>query len=289
MADMKTGGRVLIVDDEPDIRELIAITLQRMNLRALHAGNRREAETVIVNEQPDLCLTDMKMPDGNGLDLVGWIQEHAPGMPVAVITAHGNVESAVSALKLGAFDFVSKPVDVNDLRRLVSAALNMGEAEKETPADDSRPQLLGDSAAIHRVREMIAKVARSQAPVHISGESGTGKELAARLIHETGPRAGQSFVPVNCGAIPSELMESEFFGHKKGSFTGAHVDKEGLFHVADGGTLFLDEVADLPLHMQVKLLRVIQEKCIRPVGASREIPVNVRVLSATHRDLQKLV
>ena len=288
-ANTKTDARVLIVDDEPDIRELIGITLQRMGVQTLYAANRREAEIAIVNHRPDLCLTDMKMPDGNGLELVGWIQEHLPGMPVAVITAHGNVESAVSALKLGAFDFVSKPVDVNNLRRLVNAALALGDAEKETPADASRPQLLGDSTAIHRVREMIAKVARSQAPVHISGESGTGKELAARLIHETGPRAGQPFVPVNCGAIPSELMESEFFGHKKGSFTGAHADKEGLFHVADGGTLFLDEVADLPLHMQVKLLRVIQEKCIRPVGASREIAVNVRVLSATHRDLNLLV
>lgn len=293
MADVNTErrleGRVLVVDDEPDIRELIGITLQRMGLRALYAGGRREAENIILNERPGLCLTDMKMQDGDGLDLVGWIQEHRPGMPVAVITAHGNVESAVTALKLGAFDFVSKPVDVNDLRRLVTAALGMGAAEKETPADSSRPQLLGDSAAIHRVREMIAKVARSQAPVHISGESGTGKELAARLIHETGPRAAQSFVPVNCGAIPSELMESEFFGHKKGSFTGAHVDKEGLFQVADGGTLFLDEVADLPLHMQVKLLRVIQEKTIRSVGAPRETNVNVRVLSATHRDLATLV
>lgn len=293
MADMNSGNvanaRVLIVDDEPDIRELIAITLTRMGVQALHAGGCREAERIIVNERPDLCLTDMKMLDGDGLDLVRWIQEHAPDMPVAVITAHGNVESAVTALKLGAFDFVSKPVDVNDLRRLVSSALNMGAAEREAPADASRPQLLGDSSAIHRVREMIAKVARSQAPVHVSGESGTGKELAARLIHETGPRAGRPFVPVNCGAIPSELMESEFFGHRKGSFTGAHADKEGLFHAADGGTLFLDEVADLPLHMQVKLLRVIQEKCIRPVGAAREVPVNVRVLSATHRDLSRLV
>lgn len=293
MADVNVGtqrnARVLVVDDEPDIRELIGITLQRMGLQAMYAGGQREAENVILNERPDLCLTDMKMPDGNGLDLVAWIQEHIPGMPVAVITAHGNVESAVTALKFGAFDFVSKPVDIKDLRRLVTAALGMGAPEKETAADASRPQLLGDSKAIHRVREMIAKVARSQAPVHISGDSGTGKELAARLIHETGPRAGQAFVPVNCGAIPSELMESEFFGHKKGSFTGAHVDKEGLFQVADGGTLFLDEVADLPLHMQVKLLRVIQEKTIRSVGAPREINVNVRVLSATHRDLAQLV
>lgn len=289
MADMNADARVLIVDDEPDIRDLLAITLQRMGLRTFAASGRREAETLILEHRPDLCLTDMKMPDGSGLDLVAWIQEHVPGMPVAVITAHGNVESAVNALKLGAFDFVSKPLDVNDLRRLVSAALRLGSVEKETSVDASRPQLLGDSDAIHRVREMIAKVARSQAPVHISGESGTGKELAARLIHDSGPRAGQPFVPVNCGAIPSELMESEFFGHKKGSFTGAHADKEGLFHVADGGTLFLDEVADLPLHMQVKLLRVIQEKSIRPVGAARELPVNVRVLSATHRDLATLV
>jgi len=292
MAELKTAtraARVLVVDDEPDIRDLLAITLERMGLATLQAAGVREAEVQILEQRPDLCLTDMRMPDGNGLDLVKWIQEHRPEMPVAVITAHGNVESAVQALKLGAFDFVSKPLDVNDLRRLVNSALTLGEAIKETPADASRPQLLGDSQAIHRVREMIAKVARSQAPVHISGESGTGKELAARLIHESGPRAGQPFVPVNCGAIPSELMESEFFGHRKGSFTGAHADKEGLFQAADGGTLFLDEVADLPLHMQVKLLRVIQEKCVRPVGAAREVPVNVRILSATHRDLGKLV
>lgn len=288
MADMnpaRADARVLVVDDEPDIRELIGITLRRMGAEPLYAGGQREAETVLLRDRPSLCLTDMKMPDGDGLELVSWIQDHLPGMPVAVITAHGNVESAVQALKLGAFDFVSKPVDVNDLRRLVTAALGMGAAEKEAIADATRPQLLGDSPAIHRVREMIAKVARSQAPVHISGESGTGKELAARLIHETGPRSGQPFIPVNCGAIPSELMESEFFGHRKGSFTGAHADKEGLFQAANGGTLFLDEVADLPLHMQVKLLRVIQEKTIRPVGSAREIPVNVRVLSATHRNL----
>ena len=293
MADLNSPrGRqatALVVDDEPDIRELLAITLQRMNIDTLLAEDLAEARATLGKRTPDLCLTDMRLPDGDGLGLVDWIQQHQPGMPVAVITAHGNVESAVDALKRGAFDFVSKPLDIADLRRLVDTALKLGKPEPLADADPSQPQLLGKSPAIQRVREMIAKVARSQAPVHISGESGTGKELAARLIHESGPRADKPFIPVNCGAIPSELMESEFFGHRKGSFTGAHADKEGLFQAADGGTLFLDEVADLPLHMQVKLLRVIQEKAVRPVGASREIPVNVRILSATHRDLHKLV
>jgi len=226
----------------------------------------------------------MKLPDGSGLDLVSHIQQHLTQVPVAVITAHGNVESAVQALKNGAFDFVSKPVDLNALRNLVSTALKLRE-QRAGAEGRGGTRLLGTSAAIEQVRTMIAKVARSQAPVHISGESGTGKELVARLIHENGARSDKPFVAVNCGAIPTELMESEFFGHKKGSFTGAVADKEGLFQAAEGGTLFLDEVADLPLHMQVKLLRVIQEKAIRPVGASRELLVDVRILSATHRPL----
>jgi two-component system response regulator PilR (NtrC family) len=229
----------------------------------------------------------MRLPDGDGLELVDWIQSEAPGTPVAVITAHGSVETAVRALKLGAFDFVSKPLDLNDLRKLVTAALKL---KGIAPARAVTSQgLVGHSLVIEQVRSLIAKVARSQAPVHISGESGTGKELVARMIHEAGPRRDGPFVAINCGAIPTELMESEFFGHKKGSFTGAVADKVGLVQTAEGGTLFLDEVADLPLHMQVKLLRVIQEKAIRPVGQTVEFPVDVRILSATHKALAELV
>ncbi len=274
----------LIVDDEPAIRELLNLTLTRMDVECLLAGDLEQARGLLQSRPVDICLTDMKLPDGSGLDLVSHIQQHQAQIPVAVITAHGNVESAVQALKNGAFDFVSKPVDLNALRSLVSTALKLREQRAGAEGRGS-VRLLGKSAAIEQVRAMIAKVARSQAPVHISGESGTGKELVARLVHENGARADKPFVAVNCGAIPTELMESEFFGHKKGSFTGAVADKEGLFQAAEGGTLFLDEVADLPLHMQVKLLRVIQEKATRPVGASRELPVDVRILSATHRPL----
>ena len=259
-------------------------SLTRMDVDCVLAGSLEEARSLLRSQPVDLCLTDMKLPDGNGLDLVSYIQQHLAQVPVAVITAHGNVESAVQALKNGAFDFVSKPVDLNALRNLVSTALKLRERRAGAEGRGAT-RLLGKSPAIEQVRGMIAKVARSQAPVHISGESGTGKELVARLIHENGARADKSFVAVNCGAIPTELMESEFFGHKKGSFTGAVADKEGLFQAAEGGTLFLDEVADLPLHMQVKLLRVIQEKAIRAVGAARELPVDVRILSATHRPL----
>jgi two-component system response regulator PilR (NtrC family) len=229
----------------------------------------------------------MRLPDGDGLELVEWMQQEAPGTPVAVFTAHGSVETAVKALKVGAFDFVSKPLDLNDLRKLVTAALKLRGVSP--PKSPMTPELIGRSPAMERVRALIAKVARSQAPVHISGESGTGKELVAKMIHDGGPRGDGPFVPINCGAIPTELMESEFFGHKKGSFTGAVSDKVGLVQSAEGGTLFLDEVADLPLHMQVKLLRVIQEKSIRPVGQASEIPVDVRILSATHRNLADLV
>jgi two-component system response regulator PilR (NtrC family) len=272
---------VLVVDDEPDIRELLAMTLRRMDLEPITASNVSEARQALRAHKFQLCLTDMQMPDGNGLDLVEWIQETVPEVPVAVITAHGNVEAAVRALKLGAFDFVSKPVNLGDLRKLVGSAIKV-QGAGDTLAMKG---LLGRSPAIDRVRELIDRVAKSQAPVHICGESGTGKELVAKLIHQQGPRAAKPFVPVNCGAIPSELMESEFFGHKKGSFTGAVTDKAGLFASAEGGTLFLDEIADLPLHMQVKLLRVIQERSVRPVGDTRETPVDVRVLSATHKDL----
>jgi len=281
--------RALIVDDEPDIRDLLSITLGRMQLQVSTAADYASAVKQLGIERFDLVLTDMRLPDGDGLDLVEWIQTHRPGVPVAVITAHGNVEAAVRALKLGAFDFISKPIDLAALRKLITATLKLGQKTDEGTGRGPSLRLLGDSKPMLQLRQMIAKVARSQAPVHISGDSGTGKELVARLIHESGPRADGPFVPVNCGAIPSELMESELFGHKKGSFTGAVADKEGLIRSAEGGTLFLDEVADLPLHMQVKLLRVIQEKAVRPVGETREVPVDVRILSATHRKLDELV
>ncbi|MGA9855300.1 MAG: sigma-54 dependent transcriptional regulator, partial [Gammaproteobacteria bacterium] len=285
---MNSKPLALIVDDEPAIRELLQLTLERMDVDSTTAGTLAEALKLMQSRPVDLCLTDMKLPDGNGLELVTYIQQHMAQVPVAVITAHGNVETAVEALKKGAFDFVSKPLDITDLRNMVNTALKLREYRGPAAAR-SMTRLFGRSQAIEEVRNMAAKLARSQAPVHISGESGTGKELVARLIHENGPRADHSFVAVNCGAIPTELMESEFFGHKKGSFTGAVADKEGLFQAAQGGTLFLDEVADLPLHMQVKLLRVIQEKAVRPVGAAKEIPVDVRILSATHRSLADLV
>jgi two-component system, NtrC family, response regulator PilR len=278
----------LVVDDEPAIRELLALTLRRMDIECVEAGTLSEARRSLQSRPVDLCLTDMKLPDGSGLDLVSYIQQHMSQVPVAVITAHANVESAVQALKNGAFDFVAKPLDIGALRALIQTALRLRE-NSDPHETRGGTFLLGHSGAIEQVRAMIAKLARSQAPVHISGESGTGKELVARLIHENGPRADGPFVAVNCGAIPTELMESEFFGHKKGSFTGAVADKEGLFQSAQGGTLFLDEVADLPLHMQVKLLRVIQEKAIRSVGAARETTVDVRILSATHRKLAELV
>ena len=278
----------LIVDDEPDICELLEITLGRMGIDTQRALDIKTAEQLLARHRFDLCLSDMRLPDGDGIDLVHKISTEYPDTPVAMITAHGNMESAVNALKAGAFDFVSKPVDLQVLRQLVNKALKLNPLEPEAAQKCGEPSsgsLLGRSKAIEIMRRMIAKLARSQAPVYISGESGSGKELAARLIHEQGPRIEQAFVAVNCGAIPQELMESEFFGHTKGSFTGAVADKEGLFHAADGGTLFLDEVADLPLAMQVKLLRAIQEKRIRPVGSAKEILVDVRIISATHKNL----
>ena len=278
-----TKPLALVVDDEPDICELLAITLERMDIDTDTCGNVETAKQRLASRDYQLCLTDMRLPDSDGLELVEWMQSSGLRTPVAVITAHGNVESAVRALKSGAFDFISKPVDLSDLRKLVANAMRLG------LAGAGKARLLGDSTAIANVRNVIAKVARSQAPVHITGESGTGKELVARMIHEQGARSTGPFVPVNCGAIPSELMESEFFGHRKGSFTGAVSDKQGLFHSAEGGTLFLDEIADLPLPMQVKLLRVIQEKAMRPIGQPDEIQVDVRILSATHKDLGQLV
>ncbi len=282
---------VLIVDDEPDLLELISLTLRRMSLRTRTASDLATAQRLLKSESFDLCLTDMRLPDGDGLDLVAWIQQNRAQLPVAVITAHGNVESAVRALKLGAFDFVSKPLDIGVLRKLVDNAIRLGAdaGAPEAPPEPGKARLIGHSTPMEQLRELISRVARSEAPVHISGESGTGKELVARLIHESGARRAAPFVAVNCGAIPTELMESEFFGHKRGSFTGAVADKKGLVQVAEGGTLFLDEVADLPLHMQVKLLRVVQEKTVRPVGESQEEKVDVRILSATHKSLAELV
>ena len=288
---MSTPRTALIVDDERDIRELLVLTLGRMGLRVDTAADVAQARERLAGSRYDLCFTDMRLPDGSGQSIIELIAQRYPETPVAMITAHGNVDAAVDALKAGAFDFVSKPVDLSVLRRLVQNALRLGEERRAQKSEvvSSGSRLQGDSPAMQALRATIAKVARSQAPVYISGESGVGKELVARLIHEQGPRASGTFVPVNCGAIPTELMESEFFGHKKGSFTGASGDKEGLFQSAHGGTLFLDEVAELPLHMQVKLLRVIQEKSVRPVGANIEAPVDVRILSATHKNLAQLV
>ncbi len=273
-------ARILIVDDEPDICELLEITLRRMKLDVETTQSFRGALRTLQIEHFDLVITDMQLPDGNGMELVQHIQKQYPNLPVAVITAFGSIDLATAALKAGAFDFVSKPVDLARLRELIQAAL-----QKPQPHNESLT-LMGHSQSMQQLRATVAKVARGQAPVFITGASGSGKERVARLIHELGPRSAQGFIPVNCGAIPAELMESEFFGHRKGSFTGAHDDKIGLFQAADTGTLFLDEVADLPLPMQVKLLRALQEKSVRPVGATQEIAVNVRIIAATHKDIQ---
>ena len=279
-----TAPRVLIVDDEPDLCDLLALTLRRMKLETVAAGDLDEARRLLERDRFDLCLTDMRLPDGDGLDLVRHIQRRCPELPVAVITAHGNMDTAIEALKAGAFDFLSKPLALDNLRDIVRHVLKL---PRRVPAGGE--ELLGESPAMREIRSTIARLARSQAPVHIHGESGTGKELVARLIHRLGPRAEAPFVAVNCGAIPAELMESEFFGHVKGSFTGAVRDKPGLFQSAHGGTLFLDEIGELPLTMQVKLLRAIQDKQVRPVGGEREVPTDVRILSATHQDLATMV
>ena len=280
--------RVLVVDDEADIRELLDLTLARMGLLADCVGSLAEARRMLTSQRYQLCLTDMRLPDGEGLELVRYIADTVADLPVAVITAHGSAENAVSALKAGAFDYIAKPVSLDQLRGMVKSALELPSPD---PAGDKGGEsgLLGKSPAIEQVRRLIDRVARSQAPVHVTGESGSGKELAARLIHTLGARRDRAFVPVNCGAIPENLMESEFFGYRKGAFTGATDDREGFFHVADGGTLFLDEVAELPLPMQVKLLRAIQEKRVRKVGATSEEDVDVRVICATHQDLKLLV
>lgn len=301
-----TNHLALIIDDEPDICELLELTLNRMGIDTFSAGDLKNAKKLLRENNISICLTDMRLPDGNGIELVKTIQESYNHIPVAMISAHGNMDTAIEALKSGAFDFVSKPLELAELRNLVKAAIKLADKNKAARSETGRlPEsrysiqeknkhpgkqtLLGNSPAMCETRKLIEKLARSQAPVYISGESGTGKELAARQIHHLSSRSDQPFIPVNCGAIPSELMESEFFGHQKGSFTGAIKDKRGLFQAAHGGTLFLDEVADLPLGMQVKLLRAIQEKAVRPVGSQQEQKIDVRLISATHKNLAKLV
>jgi len=286
MPDFPATASCLVVDDEADIRELLVLTLERMGLSVECASDVAEAQRKLERREFALCLTDMRLPDGDGLELMRHIFQHRPGMPVAVITAYGSAENAVAALKAGAFDYLSKPISLKQLRPLVQSALKLSERAKPPTAGLA---LIGDSAPIRQARQMIDKLARSQAPVYISGESGSGKELAARLIHTNGVRCEGPFVPVNCGAIPESLMESEFFGYKKGAFTGALQDREGFFQAANGGTLFLDEVADLPLPMQVKLLRAIQEKKVRMVGSTQEENVDVRIISATHRNLSQMM
>ena len=280
-------SRVLVVDDEADIRELIDLTLARMGLETACAGSVAEAIAALKEDDFQLCLTDMRLPDGEGLEIVRYIAEHCPQTPVAVITAFGSAGNAVAALKAGAFDYLAKPVGLEQLRALIKSALRLpdGGQDSENPLS----ALIGDSPSMQQVRTMIEKLARSQAPIYISGESGSGKELGARLIHSRSARATGPFVPVNCGAIPENLMESEFFGYRKGAFTGAQDDRDGFFLAASGGTLFLDEVADLPLAMQVKLLRAIQEKRVRKVGSVTEEAVDVRIICATHKNLRDLV
>ena len=299
-------SHVLIVDDEADIRELLVITLMRMGIETTTAQSCREAISRLGERTYDLCLTDMRLPDGDGMAVLSHIASHHANTPVAVITAYGSTDNAVAALKAGAFDYISKPIQLKQLREVIMAALNLPRSIRkagdkperkkspanpgaESPSEPARQRLLGDSAPIAKAREMIGKLARSQAPVHIAGESGTGKEVAARMIHADSSRREAPFVPVNCGAIPENLMESEFFGYRKGAFTGADADKDGFLHAAVGGTLFLDEVGDLPLAMQVKLLRVIQEKKVRKLGDTAEVAVDFRIISATHKNLSEKV
>ena len=280
-------ARVLVVDDEADIRELLELSLIRMGLAVESAGSIAEAKGLLEAKAFDLCLTDMRLPDGEGMELVRHISATCADLPVAVITAYGSTENAVAALKNGAFDYLTKPLALDQLRTLIKSAIAI--PQNATLSATGMPELLGQSAAMQAVRATIGKLAKSQAPVYVTGESGSGKELAARAIHSRGARRDQPFVPVNCGAIPENLVESEFFGYRKGAFTGADSDREGFFHAANGGTLFLDEVADLPLGMQVKLLRAIQEKRVRKIGAATEEPVDVRIICATHQNLQACV
>ncbi len=286
---MQNRPLALVVDDEEDLRLLMRMTLKRMDIDCYVADSLQQAHQLLKKNTFDVCLTDLNLPDGSGLQLVETITRNYPQLPVAVITAYGSMDIAIDALKAGAFDFVSKPIEMTRLKSLIEQALKVSAQVPLVNSGIEDQKLLGNSPVMQQLKATLHKLARSQAPVYISGESGTGKEVAARLIHLLGPRSSGPFIPVNCGAIPSELMESEFFGHKKGSFTGATEDKVGLFQSAQGGTLFLDEVADLPLSMQVKLLRAIQEKKVRPIGTQQEISVDVRLLSATHKNLQQLV
>ena len=282
--------KALIIDDEPDIRDLIQITLERMDIDCSCAADFSEAIALLEQQEFHFCLTDMKLPDGNGMDLIALAQKKYKRMPIAMITAFGNMETAVAALKSGAFDFIAKPIDLTRLREVVTAALKLTEVPLASHASKSNTvRLIGHSNSMAKLNSQIEKVARTQAPIFIHGQSGTGKELVAQLIHSLGVRRDKPLIAVNCGAIPRDLMESEFFGHMKGSFTGASSDKLGFFRAAEGGTLFLDEVAELPIEMQAKLLRVIQEQTVRPVGHEQELPINVRILSASHRDLHQRV
>ncbi len=286
---------VLIVDDEADIRELLVVTLSRMGVDADSAATVAEAKQALEKRSYDLALTDMRLPDGEGLEVLRHIAEHYGNTPVAVITAYGSTENAVAALKAGAFDYIAKPIKLEQLRPLVMSALKLPRPAQQRRAaigetsQAGNARLLGESAPMVKAREMIGRLARSQAPVYITGESGSGKEVAARLIHQGSARADAPFVAVNCGAIPENLMESEFFGYRKGAFTGADNDRAGYLHAAQKGTLFLDEVGDLPLAMQVKLLRVIQEKKFRRLGDTVEEAIDVRIISATHRSLAEQV
>ncbi|MDQ7090970.1 MAG: sigma-54 dependent transcriptional regulator [Methylococcales bacterium] len=282
-------NKALIIDDEPDICELLEITLNRMGIETESAANVANAKKLLKESHFNLCLTDLRLPDGNGLEILDYIQQHYPQLPVAMISAHGSMDTAIIAMKKGAFDFISKPINLEGLRQLITNALKLSSENSPPKKTENEQSLLGQSELIVNLRKKITKLARSQAPVYITGESGSGKELVAKLIHQQGGRANNAFIAINCGAIPHELMESEFFGHKKGSFTGAITDKKGLFQAANGGTLFLDEIADLSLSLQVKLLRAIQEKKIRPVGGQQEILVDVRLLSATHKDLAAMI
>jgi two-component system response regulator PilR (NtrC family) len=296
---MNAKSHVLVVDDEADIRELLAMTLTRMGVESHGAATQSEALALLAANSYDLCLTDMRLPDGDGLNVLAYVAKNHPHVPVAVITAHGSTENAVAALKAGAFDYLAKPVSLEQLRALIRSALNLPPVARSAQSREAEgaavavsgeePVLLGNSPLMRQARQMIDKLARSQAPIHVTGESGSGKELAARMMHDKGSRHAAPFVPVNCGAIPENLMESEFFGYKKGAFTGAAADRDGFFQAANGGTLFLDEVADLPLPMQVKLLRAIQEKKVRKVGSTVEDNVDVRIISATHRNLAEEV
>ena len=283
---MSISNHILVIDDEPDIRDLLEITIIKMGFDCTVAANLIQARELLHNNAYQLCILDMRLPDGDGLEFLKEILQQSSSTPVIMITAHGSVETATVALKAGAFDFLTKPVNLEQLRLQINSAINKVE---DSEALATTTKLIGESASIVRLRKTINKVAKTQAPVLIEGESGTGKELVARQIHQEGTRSSAAFIAVNCGAIPSELMESEFFGHVKGSFSGAHSDKKGLFQAAHGGTLFLDEIADLPLTMQVKLLRAIQERSVRPVGATEEEFVNIRLLSATHKSLSDMV